>query len=115
MKRLKLYEQFEIGDLSEEEIFGKPDPNKGPYDDILEYGKDGPDFKAGDRVINIANFGSIGPRMNAIGTVVDYFRILLEYCFDEPFENGHRCDTVDNIPTYHGWFCSKNYLKKINI
>jgi len=50
MKHLKLYEQFDFEDLSDEDLFGEIVPNKGPYDDILIFGKDGPEFKAGDRV-----------------------------------------------------------------
>lgn len=114
MKRLKLYEQFEIGDLSEEEIFGSPS-NKGPYDDILEYGEDGPDFKAGDRVICESEFDDNFHIVNKIGTVLRYANefFIPHYlvCFDDDV-SGHNY-RMSNAGPGHCWYVTKECLKKI--
>jgi len=109
---LKLYEQFDFEDLSDEEIFGK-ESNKGPYDDTLIFGKNGPEFKAGDRVVCFYHSDYNYNIINKIGTVVEYYTDgYYHICFDDDV-NGHMF-SVNNIPKGHGWNLKFSILKKIN-
>jgi len=114
MKHIKLYEQFDFEDLSDEELFGI-DSNKGPYDDILIYGDSGPSFKCGDRVkvINNDEFYYEGKKGD-IGTVITYSDGSYLVCLDD-FTAGHKGDRdTDYEDTGGGLFQKilKNMKKK---
>jgi len=94
--------KFEI-DWNED--WEEEDPNEGPFDDILKYGNDGPDFKCGDRVKYIFNTFK-----GQIGTVVKYsnFDIYL-ICFDENI--GGPSIIKHNIPDGHCSHINKNRIE----
>ena len=86
---IKKFEQMEFNeDWAEED----PDyKNKGPFDDQLIYGRNGPSFKCGDMVKYIFN--------GEIGTVVDNN------------VNGVDFRVLYNMPDGHGWWCSKTEIE----
>jgi len=117
MKYLKLYEQYDFEDLSDDDLFGPI--SKGPYDNILKYGNNGPDFKCGDRVRltnswqnSIPGFGEISE-----GTIVDFeYPRLYLVCFDNYFRHGHtgaRGGKFYNIPEKHGYWVDGYFLEGI--
>lgn len=112
MKYLYVYEQFD--DLSEEDIFGTYE-NKGPYDDILRYGIDGPKFKCGDRVVAYNTVGHI-MFSNYVGTIVSYSlnqnkNYLI--CFDNLKFGYEGNPPIYNIPKGHGFYISEWHIKPL--
>jgi len=114
MKHLKLYEQYDFDDLSDEELFGE---NKGPYDNILKYGNDGPDFKCGDRVRLTEKGRRYFISKLSDGTIVDYDGAKYYLvCFDNFFSYGHAgCKGNDfyNMPDGHGYWVEEYYLESV--
>jgi len=110
MRHVKLYEQYDFEDLSDEELFGT---NRGPYDNILEYGENGQEFKAGDRVV-LKKDQNRHLREGEIGTVVCCSADDYLICFDF-YTYGHEGnpDETYNIPSGHGWYVQEKYLEKI--
>ena len=76
---IKKFEQFEFNEDWEEE-----DPNKGPYDDILRYGRSGPLFNTRCRVKYIGNIGRL---IGKTGTITNYNR---SYDYDVWFDDDIR-------------------------
>jgi len=115
---LKKFEQMDWNEDWEDE-----DPDKGPYDDQLIYGEDGPEFKCGDRVkyINLNKLndsGSIVDPINALrgemGTVVHclnggFFSYLI--CFDN-YSDGIN-DVKHNILNSNGTWVNEIEIEKI--
>jgi len=94
------------------EDWEEEDPNqvgKGPFDDQLVYGKDGPHFKCGDRIKYI---GSWEVLKNKIGTVVNNIDDMLYFvCFDKNI--GGIEHVIHHIPDGHGTWVSKNDIRLI--
>jgi len=109
---IKRFENFEFNEDWEEE---DPELRYGPFNDILQYGKDGPEFKCRDRVKYIDD----GDLYHKIGTVVDYHYYNDKYyyegnyliCFDDNIKSWG--DDIYKIPKEHGWFVVYNQIKKI--
>ena len=102
---IKKFENFDFNEDWEEE-----DPEKGPFDDQLIYGEDGPNFKRGDRVVYIhRNYilnGKIGTVVNNITylkkhNLIPKDEIYYIICFDKNIndKDGYR---RYNIPDGHG-------------
>ena len=100
---IKRFEQMDWNEDWEEE-----DPNKGPFDDILIYGKDGPEFKCGDRVKYI-DYDEL--LKDQIGTIVDYNVGTYIVCFDKNI--GGWGDKKWNIKKGRGKVVLRYDLKKI--
>jgi len=93
---IKRFEQMEFNeDWEEDEPISTK--SKGPFDDILEYGQDGPMFKCGDRVKFIDSYSFL---KNKIGTVVNYDNTFYIVCFDKNI-NYTEADYRFRIPNGH--------------
>ena len=111
MKKLKKFENF-----NEIDPYGEENWNTGDINE-LKLGNDGPEFKAGDRVIceitsNIANI------YNSIGTIIDYEGRSKFYliCFDNNiYPESHSDFLLDryNIPYGHGFYLKSYHVSKI--
>ena len=107
MKYLNKFENFEFNEDWEEV---EPNKNKGPFDDQLKYGEDGPDFKCGDRVHYICD--QYDKLDGKIGTVVHYYRTGgYIICFDILTKSLWGDLITYNIPDGHGWLT--DCIKKI--
>jgi len=82
-----------------------------PYDDILTYENDGPEFKAGDRVITNRNL-TPGLKNGHTGTVIDFYSGVYLICFDN-ITFGHNGSGNNNIPEGHGWWVEGHFLDSI--
>jgi len=102
---IKNFEQFELNEDWEEE-----DPNKvekGPFDDQLKYGNDGPELKCFDRVIFIE-----GMLRDKIGTVVDYDNYQnYIVCLDVNVNGKCGLEYKYNTPIGHCWVSYIDELK----
>jgi len=100
---IKKFEQMDWNEDWEEE-----EPKlKGPFDDQLKYGKDGPEFKCGDRVFyqgpswSIVKYGDSGTIVDWNERIYNYLICLdINYDFDnknhgEPVGHGLWCDSTD--------------------
>ena len=99
---IKKFEQMNWNEDWEEE-----NPNVGPFDDQLKYGKDGTDFKCGDRV-KCSLFD------NKIGTVINNLYNNYLVCFDKNIGSSSGSNPKYNLPKGHGCWVEKDYLKKLN-
>jgi len=110
MKKIKKNEQFEFNEDWEDE---DPDKDKGPFDDQIIYGKDGPDFKCRDRIVYINK--DPNRLIGKIGTVVDYSNDFDDYaiCFDDEicYTNGNYFSKKFNFPNENGKIVTKNEIK----
>ena len=108
---IKRFEKFQFNEDWEEE---EPLSNKGPFDDLLEYGADGPKFKCGDRVqYNGGTYDNIN-KNGKIGTIVNYSVRFNDYyiCFDDEIYDDYDDDEqIFNIPLGHADIVQQQFLK----